>query len=118
MAGVLDSNQRKAVLVVILLVVAAGIAYWQWPFGRSLPEQVNFVCVATGATFSLSRDNVRRIPAANPETGEYTLLPCVDEGGVLRVDGHYYEAVLGLADQNRYVDPNTLVVEPQGPDVQ
>lgn len=71
------------------------------------------VCVTTGEVFTRSVEEAAIIPAKNPKTGAYTLLPCTRrDDGTVQVDDFYRGALAGaLAEVNRVVDPQTLLVK-------
>lgn len=110
----MDPKQKKLIIAVVLLVAAAGVYLF---FGRtksSLPDSVKYVCVVTGNTFDISRDNLpASLPAKNPKTGEMTLLPVREKDGKLYADVRYAREALRdgpLAKVNKYVDPQTFEV--------
>ena len=109
MSGVWANQKFKLGAAVVLLVVAGGLLLL---FRRSdtISRSVNFVCVASGQTFTIDRKRIDEVPLANPKTGERTLLPCYLDDGVLRVSPRYRNSLLALAEKNLYVDPNTLAV--------
>lgn len=108
----MSSQRVKLVVVAIVALAAVGLALHRaQPRGR-LPDDINFVCAATGQTYKLDRDEVTRIPARNPKTGEYTLFPCYISEGVLQVSSRHAGGLAGLGERNRYVDPETLAVRP------
>jgi len=111
----MNSEQKKLILVAVLLVVAGGVYFW---FGRPkspLPDKIAFVCVQTGKIYKIDRDDVpKSFPATNPDTGQATLLPAYQD----EEDGKYYASrrYAGalrepqMAEVNKYVDPKTLEV--------
>lgn len=102
--------QLAVLFVAVLAVVCAVRAAFHDPYG--LNGKSLYVCVESGRLFSLSTDEAGMVPARNPQTGDYTLLPCArTRDGRLRV-GERYRPVLveQLADTNRRVDPATLTV--------
>lgn len=108
----MSSQRSKLIVVGIVALVAVGLALHRaQPTGR-LPDDINFVCAATGQTYKLDRDEVTRIPAQNPKTGEYTLFPCYLAEGVLQVSTRHAGGLAQLGEKNRYVDPETLAVRP------
>lgn len=108
----MSSQRIKLIVVSVIALVATGIALHRaQPKGR-LPDDINFVCAATGKTYKLDRHEVTRIPAQNPKTGEYTLFPCYVADGVLQVSSRHAGGLTGLGEKNRYVDPETLAVRP------
>lgn len=113
MAGFGARNRGKlSVALAVVAVLGVGVVlYAQLRGARPLPNTVKFVCVATGKTYAVSRDKIKRIPLDNPDTGERTLLPYVERDGRLFVSEHYRESVAKLGERNRYVDPETLAVQ-------
>jgi hypothetical protein len=106
----LNSKHVKLIAAAGLFVVGGVLLYFNLSRPGALPDQVQFVCVVSGETFYIDRDEVR-VPAANPSTGEPTLVPCYeDTNGVIRVSEHFRFAVDELGEKNRYVDPETLAV--------
>ena len=110
MSSALAANKGRISLIVVLLLAAAFLVYREFARPGVIPDEINFVCVVTGTTFSLDRDDVYSYPAKNPDTGEMTLLPVYEEDGVWYVSSHYRATVLGFGERNRYVDTNTLAV--------
>jgi hypothetical protein len=111
-----SSNDSSAILkiVAVLLVVAALFVGYRIIFAGEAPgDEIQTVCVATGKTYWMSRDDLLRIPAQNPDTGQRTLLPCVERDGGLFVISRYRDALEGdsLKELNRYVDSETLQVK-------
>lgn len=96
----------------IALFGVAGVIYYtnahQPPL---LPTEVNFVCVATGEMFRIDREKVTIIPAQNPKSGEFTLLPCVRREDGVYVDQHYAPSIKRFAETNKHVDAKTLRVQ-------
>jgi hypothetical protein len=113
MAGFGARNRGKlSVALAVVAVLGVGVVlYAQLRGPRTLPNTVQFVCVATGKTYAISRDKVKRIPLDNPDTGERTLLPYVERDGRLFVSDHYRESVAKLGERNQHVDPETLAVQ-------
>jgi len=109
-SNVLASPKSKFVLTVVLAGAAIGLLVFQFRRPAVLPSKIPFVCVATGERFRLDRDAVVTVPTPNPKTQQRTLLPCYEENGVWKVDEHYRGSVQTLAEQNHYVDGETLVV--------
>lgn len=106
------SEKGKLVLAVAIFLIAAG-ALGTYLFRREpATGAVQYVCVATGQRFSLSREQATQdgIPATNPKTGERTLLPCYQDNGDWYVMRRYGEALEQLGEQNHYVEPDTLKV--------
>jgi hypothetical protein len=108
------SPRVQLVFVVVVLVVAGVFFYRSWAGGSVVNPDINFVCVATGQTFSIDRDKIHSIPLKNPETGEATLVPCVKRDGKLYMDSHYRGVLKNLKEVNRYVDEKTLEITPKG----
>jgi hypothetical protein len=108
----MSGKSAKIALAVFILVVAGLLARRALHNGTEVAAEANFVCVATGETFSLNLDQIAMIPAENPNTGERTLLPCSrSEDGVLRVGARYQPSLVNdLKEVNKYVDPMSLEV--------
>jgi hypothetical protein len=102
----------QVIFIVIVLVVAGVFYYRSWAGGPVVNPDINFVCVATGRTFSIDRDKINSVPLKNPETGQATLVPCVKRDGKLYMDAHYRSVLADLKEVNRYVDEKTLEVTP------
>lgn len=109
----MNSEQKKLILVALLLVVAVGLYFY---FGRepsTVPDTVKFVCVETGKLYTLNRDDVPSLlPAVNPDTQAKTLIPVYEENGKLYISGRR-AGLLSMPDVakvNKYVDPDTLEV--------
>jgi hypothetical protein len=112
MTAFLKTNAGKLGLAVVLLAVPVTASILWSPRGPSLKSKVQFVCVATGETFSL-KGGSRILPRANPENGEKTLLPCHQgDDGDLYVISRCRSLVMELEKSgiNKYVDPETLRV--------
>lgn len=106
-------NPRVQVGLIVAALVVAGLLAWRAlaPADSPIGDTISFVCVATGKTYNINRDDVGSIPLKNPDTGQVTLLPCARREGKLFVDSHYRSALKGLAEVNQYVDTNTLEVK-------
>ena len=112
MRGILANDKAKIVLVIALFAIAGGIVCYQVFRPGPLSDDINFICVATGAKFSIDRADVSCIPETNPDTGAATLVPCsLVENGVLKVNPHYRSVLEELGQENRYVDMDTLTVK-------
>ncbi len=105
-------NQKtKLALAVIILIVAVGCAAWQFTRPGPVSHRVRLVCADTGKTYTMSRKELIAVPMRNPDTGEFTLLPChEDESGRLVVNTRYRGALDQLGEKNRYVDRESLAV--------
>jgi hypothetical protein len=110
----MGSDRTKVILVVVLLLAAGGV-YWFW--GRPepvLPNRVTFVDVATGEIINFSRADMPNIlPGTNPNTETETLLPVEERDGVYFVIGRYGMLVRDpkqLGQVNKYIDPRTFQV--------
>jgi hypothetical protein len=110
MASIWANKKLRAALAGMLFLLAAALLFRQVSCGGPIKDHIDFVCVATGKTYSLARSKVARIPERNPDTGEETLMPYVRENGVLKVSARYRAALDRLSEKNRYVDPQTLAV--------
>lgn len=92
------------------VVVAAYFVFRSDPSQPQIPENMDFVCVQSGETFSFPR-KAAIIPMKHPVTGERTLVPYMkDESGKLVIITRYREAVTNLAEKNKYVDPDTFEI--------
>jgi hypothetical protein len=105
------STQAQAIFIVVVLAVAAILFYRTLAPGPELESDINFVCVATGRTYTVDREQINTFPVENPDTHEMTLLPCVQRDGRLYLDSHYREVLEDLGEVNRYVDEYTLAVK-------
>lgn len=109
----MKSEHKKLTIVGALLVIAVGV-YWFWGRPRSpISEGIAFVCVATGQTFQIDRDDLpSTYPARNPDTGQRTLLPYLARDGKRYLSPRYagYLARLEEEKVNKYVDPETLEI--------
>lgn len=114
--GLVKSERGKLVLAAVLLLVAGGMLY-RHTWGSQGPDlkRIRFVCVASGRTYLIDRAKIQEVPAASPDTGEKTLVPCVVRDGKLYVDGHFAGVLEPLAAVNRCVDAKTLEVHPPAP---
>ncbi len=103
----------KLILAGVVLLAAVGLFFY---FGRSsepLPGTVQFVCVATGKTYALARDQIPSVlPAKNPKTGTLTLVPCEKKDGKVVMVPRYRDLLRDpeVEKANKYVDPQTLEV--------
>ena len=110
MSALLASRKIKGLLAAALFLTSTVLLSRQLSSAGPLDRNINFVCVATGETFSLARSEVVRIPEINPRTGEATLVPCSAENSVLTVNAHYRPIIEDLAERNQHVDAQSLVV--------
>ena len=110
MASVFASDKVKLSFAVVLLIGAGILVVWHFSRSGPISKDVNFVCVETGKTYSLTREQAALLPAENPQTHERTLLPCVKRDGVLYVSARYRDSLLQLGERNKYVDTETLAV--------
>jgi hypothetical protein len=110
MASVFAQQRSKLILAGALLVAAVVILLVQLRGEGPLPDEVTYVCVATGRTYNLDRDEVKWIPHENPDTGEETLLPGLKKEDGMYLDPYYRAALKRLGDANKCVDPETLKV--------
>ena len=95
----------------MLALVAVGFLVYSSMGGDSpLPNEIKLVCVNTGRTYLIDRDEINTIPMTNPDTHEATLLPCVERDGRWYVDDHYRSVLEELKEVNHYVEPDTLAV--------
>jgi hypothetical protein len=110
----MNSEQKKFIFALVLICGAVVAAFWLWPRSDTVPNSMLFVCVETGKTARLSRDDVPSImPVENPSTGNRTLLPAyTDDDGKLRLIERYASVLHepAVAKVNKYVDPQTYEV--------
>jgi len=109
----MNAKVGKIALAVVLFIVAIGVFWFYVRTPSVLPSSVRFVCVATGARFSIAQSDLRMFPAKNPKTKELTLLPIYEEDGKFLVASRYGDYVRDpnlLGKVNKYVDPKTLEV--------
>lgn len=104
-------SKQNGLLLAVLLVAGAVFFYYQLGDEPILDDQINFVCISTGKTFTIDRDDVGTLPLKNPETSQPTLLPFVTRDGQRYVDDHYRTLVQNLGEVNRYVDSESLAVK-------
>lgn len=109
-----SSNGSSVVLkivAVVLVIVALFIGY-RAMFAGGPTDDFRMVCIATGETYWMSRDELVQLPAQNPDTGQRTLLPCVERDGELYVSSRYGDALRSgsIKELNQYVDTETLRV--------
>lgn len=81
----------------------------QPPDLADVPYQM--VCVKTGRRFEMKRKDIRMLPAKNPETSEFTLLPCEERDGKWFIVSRYQAQLGGMSDVNQIVDPQTYEVK-------
>lgn len=110
----LKTTAGKLTVGGVILALAAGLTWMNWPRAHALPNRFQCVCVATGKVYALERGALTFLPAKNPETGEATLLPVVEQDGALYVVDRARPTLQGLGALNRFVDPKTLRVN-RGP---
>lgn len=94
----------------VLVVVVGAFLYCRSVGQPLLTSDINFVCVSTGRTYTVDRDDIDTLPLINPKTDERSLLPCVERDGRLYADARYRGLLLKLRELNRYVDEDTLLV--------
>lgn len=112
----MSSKVAKTVLALVLLVVAGYFVLRSFSSSSPVASEYAFVDVATGEIMVLDMDKVGIIPAKNPKTGEWNLLPCKrNEKGVYVVNEPFRASLQDeLKDKNRFVDPFTLEVKNNG----
>lgn len=112
MLETIAAQKGKLIWVAILLVAATGFYLLNGRDREVLPNRITLVCVATGKTYALAPAEVQFLPARNPETGEFTLLPVWDDNGTLRVKDRCKVAFKdsSFAALNKFVDPQSLEV--------
>jgi hypothetical protein len=107
----IGAEPKKIVLLVVLLVVAVG--GW-WFFSRTpsvLPDALLFACVETGQKHWVSRNDAPSVlPAKNPRTGKFSLLPAEERDGKLYLIERYADAMKSMSEVSKHVDPETLEV--------
>lgn len=108
------SKNTKIGLAIVLLAVAGFMTYRSLRTDDVIADKALFACVETGEIFNLDWDDVPAIPAKNPKTGEWTLLPCEKRKDGIYILSRRYAAALqeSLKDRNHYVDVGTLEVRP------
>lgn len=106
----LKTTAGKLTVVGVILALAAGLTWMNWPRAHALPNRFQCVCVATGKVYSLDLRALSFLPAKNPDTGQQTLLPVVQQDGELYVIDRARPTLQGLGELNKFVDPNTLRV--------
>jgi hypothetical protein len=107
-----NGQTGKLLAAVGLLIAAVGVWYLWGREAPVLPDQIRFVCAATGKAYRLDRSRVQTFPARNPETGEETLVPVYEEDGRIKVPSRYASVLDDLGGANRYFDRNTLTFQP------
>jgi hypothetical protein len=106
----LKTTAGKATIGVVILALAVGLTWSNWPRESALPNRIRCVCVATGKVFSMDRQSLSFMPAKNPDTGEQTLLPVTERDGELFVVDRARPVIDQLGEVNKVVDPKTLRV--------
>lgn len=109
----MKSEHGKLIFGAVLLVVAFGVYWFVGRQPTQLASSLQFVCVADGKTYWISRNSVSStLPAPHPNTGERTLLPCEERDGKIYVKRKFapYVQELEQAKVNKYVDAKTLEV--------
>jgi len=113
----MKGERRNLVLAVVAVAALVAAALFAWPYlqpAAGPATELQLVCVASGKKFTLPVDEAAMIPARNPDTGAYTLLPYTrGDDGTVRIEERYRPALAGLTDVNRAVDPETYVVSVQ-----
>lgn len=106
------NNKVKIGLAIVLLLLATVFGIRAFRSNKSVADSASFVCVKTGETFNLKMTDVLAIPAQNPKTKEWTLLPCER-----RADGRLFVRPMygvnlrsDLKDLNKVVDTGTFEV--------
>jgi hypothetical protein len=88
------SQRIKLVVALLLLLIAGALILNQAIKPGPLKNSIMFRCVETQEVFSLNRSSINRIPAQNPETGEFTLLPIYqDENGDWQYSPRYADLI-------------------------
>lgn len=102
----------KIWLVVALVVIAAGVYFYQSrnTVKSQLGNKLMYVCVETGEVFTFDRGKTRIPPLENPKTGRRTLIACSKKDGKLYVSSRDRVLLKELAGLNKVIDPETLQV--------
>ncbi len=84
------------IILIIAAVVAVGFTGWRFLTGTQIdePDRLFAACVVTGELFDIRMGRARGLllPAKHPETGERTLFPVTNDGGVWKVATGYLKA--------------------------
>lgn len=104
------ANLGKITAIVLLLGAAGAVYYFNGSSKEVLPDSLNMVCAASGKTFHMARSKVRQLPMINPDTGQATLLPFVENGGKRLVSDRYRPLLREMKEANKFIDINTLEV--------
>lgn len=106
------SNSKKIGIAIVLLAGAGALFAVRWPEKQVVANEMNLVDVVSGQRYHMTVEQVKVLPAVNPDTGEPTLLPCHEVDGKLFVKDRYRPHLRELAEVNKHVDPKTLEVRP------
>ncbi len=104
-------KKLKIALAIVLLAGALGITIYSFRDNSPLAGDVAFICVQTGERYYFDRDDISEMPMRNPDTGEKTLLPIVEDGDAAYVSKDYAYLLKEVAEVNQYVDPATRKVK-------
>lgn len=96
---------------VVLLVIAGVVAWRNLAPPAIVTDAVHMVCVETGERFELAPGDIDYLPAANPDNGHRTLVPCVERDGAWYVPERRRDLLEQLRAQNKFVDEKTLEVK-------
>ncbi|MCA9243287.1 MAG: hypothetical protein KDA32_04975 [Phycisphaerales bacterium] len=103
---------------IIVVVLLAAVGYYAYTGGGAKPQlsqaPISFVDVATGEIFQLERDDFVSIPAKNPKTDTYTLMPIEKVDDAWYVKDRYRGGLTQTDLENVCVDPETLKVKAGG----
>lgn len=112
----MDAKPWQIGVIVVGLLGGCGLLAWNL-FGGSKIETIDsltLVDVMDGSTFVVDLGGRRAVtvPARNPDTGEYTLVPVIKEGESWVVP-EYYRPVLKQFEKTEFIaDTSTGVMKP------
>lgn len=112
----MDAKPWQIGVIAVGLLGGLGLVGWQL-FGGSkvvTVDSMTLVDVNDGSTYiaDLGGRKAVTVPARNPDTGEYTLVPVIKEGDSWVVP-EYYRAVLKQFEKTDFIsDPSTGVMKP------
>lgn len=97
---------------VVVLVASGFLILGRGGAAVAIPDVMDLVCVKTGKTFHIKRNQINMIPAKNPDTGTRTLLPYEKRDTGLFIKERYTGALTGdLLSENQYVDIETFAIK-------
>lgn len=108
----MESSGKKVTVAVVLFLVAGmvWVVSGSTCSNRPTVQSVDFVCLETGKTYTLSPFSINAIPCKNPDTGRRTLFPCYEDGGSVYVTEHYRSVVKEMDNLYKNVDHETYAV--------